>query len=361
MKIALLADVHLGDKRFSKFKNNKYHKIEYQKQSMLEFQEYVLGNNIPYVFITGDLLHSKILIIEYINFIIDWLNKFEEKNVKVYIIPGNHEAGSDYFSLDFLKEINYNNVFYFDYPKVVQIENYSFLFFPYLNSKLKNDYKVDNEQMLLRLMIAEKHEKVFIIAHAHDNGVKIRNQELSDIGIRFECIDCCLFISGHIHEYQEYKKNDIDFLYVGALNHLDFGDDPNTHRGFLILDILDETNYNVEKVKLKNEIKFYTFGFHVNFDEKILHELNKTIKENDYLKIRYGDQEINKKEIEKQLICKNIFWQFLGSNHVTKIILDKEITSLSLINELIEESDFSIRRKKQLKCIVDKIVKGVEV
>lgn len=356
MKIALLADVHLGDKRFSKIENNKFLKIEHQKQSLIEFQNYVIKNEIEEVFIAGDLLDSKILNLEYINFLIDWLNYFEWSQTHVRIIAGNHEAGSNFFSLDFLKNIEYEYIHYYNEPKFWFIENFSFLFFPFVNQQIKNSYNIKNEQELLNKILKETNKKTIIIAHSHDAMVKIRNKELRDeASLDFDSSLCPLFITGHIHDHQIYKKKNTEFIYIGALNYLDFGDSPNNHRGFLILDLKENFKYEIEKIKLKNEIKYYTFELEKTNEE----EINKKVKENDSLKLKIKNKKsLDIKGIENKINCKNIFFEEVENENTINIILNKELSSNQLVEKVINESEHSLRRKKQLKMLSQKIIKG---
>ena len=101
MKFVHIADMHF-DTTFDSLKDDlgEKRRLE-QREAFSKMIEYIKTNQIPYLFISGDLYEQKYIresTIEFIN------NKFKEiSETSVFIAPGNHDP--------YLKNSYYSTIF----------------------------------------------------------------------------------------------------------------------------------------------------------------------------------------------------------------------------------------------------------
>lgn len=111
--------------------------------------------------------------------------------------------------------------------------------------------------------VTEKYpDKKFIgLYHGEITGAVTDTGRMSESGIDtrvFECCDCVM--AGHIHKFQEIKKNGVKIVYPSSVFQKDMGENISMH-GFVVWD-LDKMKYHHHEVKndyrmLKFEITSY--------------------------------------------------------------------------------------------------------
>ena len=238
MKFVHIADMHF-DIPFTLLSNRadmgEERRID-QRKAFKKMIEYIRENNIPYLFIAGDLYEH-----EYIRqSTIEYINKlFEEiPNTKIYITPGNHDP--------FLKNSYYNkfnwasNVKIFN-SKIEKIETedaniYGFGFddFYCYNSGV-NELKIEDNNKLNILII---HASLAGVREDEKNYNVISERQFKEKGFDYVAL-------GHIHKRNMEESKNI--IYPGSTIALGF-DELGEH-GMIVGDIQKE-NLNLKFVKL---------------------------------------------------------------------------------------------------------------
>lgn len=328
MKFVHIADMHF-DIPFTLLTKNDFgnkRRLE-QRQVFKQIIEYIIQNDIEYLFISGDLYEHEYVkqsTIEYIN------NSFKEiPNTKVYIVPGNHDPKL----LDsYYNTFNWNsNVFIFDEnPQKVsenEVDIYGFGF--------NNFYRQNSN--LERIKIENSNKINILLTHgALDASNKedmqynpISKKELKQLGFDYVAL-------GHIHKPSYEDENMQSIVYPGSTISLGF-DELGKH-GMIVGNIdknkklqiefvpLDKTEFvekelDVTEITSKDEIIeiLNEFSAQENKFYKIIlvgkrafeidtHEILKEIKVPNILKIKDNTKiKIDLNELSKQKSLKGIF------------------------------------------------------
>jgi exonuclease SbcD len=298
-----MADMHF-DAPFTVLANKKNlgnkRRLE-QREVFRKAIEYIKEENIPFLFISGDLYehnYVKKSTIEYIN------NLFKEiPNTKIFISPGNHDP--------FLKDSFYNN---FNWNENVHIFNseietielnecdiygYGFSDFYCINSGIEN------------IKIKNKNKINILITHAALDSSKkldmqynpINSTKLKQIGFDYVAL-------GHIHKKE--INNEFNFIYPGST--ISFGFDELGDHGILEINLEKNklNNIKIKFIKLDNRI-FEELKINIsenNSQEEIIEKINKLNlkKENNYKIILTGTKkfEVNTNEIIKLIVSDNV-------------------------------------------------------
>ena len=210
-----------------------------QRKALKKVIEYIKENEIPFLFISGDLYEHNYIrksTIEYIN------NLFKEiPNTKIFISPGNHDP--------FIKNSYYNqfiwneNVYIFK-SKIERIELeeadiYGFGFDDfYCKDSVIKDLTIENKNKLNILVI---HGSLNTSESLEKNYNPISASILNEKGFDY----CAL---GHIHKRSDESK----IVYPGSLTPMGF-DELGEH-GMVVGDI-SRNNLNTQFIKI-SEIEF---------------------------------------------------------------------------------------------------------
>ena len=158
MRFIHMADVHF-DSPFTVLASRENlaneRRLE-QRKAFADTIEYIKENQIPFLFISGDLYEQKYIrksTIEYIN------NLFKEiPNTQIFISPGNHDP---YLINSYYMKFNWNNnvyIFKYDIEKIelddVNIYGYGFSSF-YSEGININEIKIDNQKNNILIMHAD--------------------------------------------------------------------------------------------------------------------------------------------------------------------------------------------------------------
>lgn len=221
MKFVHIADIHF-DIPFTTLETRKLseqRRLE-QREIFKKAIEYIKENQIPYLFICGDLYED-----EYVKkATIEYINKLFETilDTKIYIVPGNHDP---YIKNSYYAQFNWApnvKIFKEDLEKIedknICIYGYGFEDF-YMKQKERNE-----------LAITDKSKINILLTHATLDGSKnddllynpISKTSLKTMGFDYVGL-------GHIHKisYNEEPKQTI--VYPGSILSLGF-DELGKHR-----------------------------------------------------------------------------------------------------------------------------------
>jgi DNA repair exonuclease SbcCD nuclease subunit len=192
--------------------------------------------------ILGDWFQYNNPRVDLIQWSLNYFNRAANIFEHIYVIPGNHDYRMDGYALDFLKEINRNNITYItpDSKQYVYevLDGYYAFFMPYYdNEKLKisyTDFVINNKDQI-------KSNKTCLFAHLYDDMSKSGSE--SDLITKYiSNIDFNVFsnifdkvISGHVHTKQKYVKNGMEIFYPGNFQCLG-KHDVDLNKSFTIMD-----------------------------------------------------------------------------------------------------------------------------
>ena len=243
MRFIHMADIHfdspftvLTDKRDFGTKR----RLE-QREAFRKAIEYISKEEIPYLFIVGDLYDQNYVresTIEYIN------NLFKTiPNTKIFISPGNHDP---FLKNSFYNIFNWNsNVIIFnDEIKRIELEDadiygYGFSDFYCSNSKVE-EIEIKNKEKINILLV---HGALDSSKNIDIKYNPISSNKLKKIGFDYVAL-------GHIHKKTD--ENKYNFIYPGSM--ISFGFDELGEHG--MLDIIINKN-NLKKEINENEINNY--------------------------------------------------------------------------------------------------------
>lgn len=299
-----------------------------QRSAMKKIIEKIKQENIPYLFIAGDLYENEYIrktTIEYIN------NLFKEiPKTKIFIAPGNHDP--------LLKNSYYNN---FNWNENVYIFNSEIQKYEFEECDIYGFGFTDfycNNSKIEEIKIENKNKINILIMHGDLNTSSNSDMQYNPINInRLKNIGFDYVALGHIHK-REIIEN---IAYPGSCVALGF-DELGEHG---ILNVkLDKENMeiNFEKIDEKEFAEINLDISEINLEEELIEKINEiNLEENKFYKINLiGNKkiEINKNKIIKMINKKNI----LKIKDLSKIKLDlnkiKEENNLKsfFIKEILE-------------------------
>ena len=188
-----------------------------QRKTFKKMIEYIKENNIPYLFIAGDLYENEYIresTIKYIN------NLFKEiPDTKIYITPGNHDP---YLKNSYYEKYNWNNNVKIFTEKLQKVENSDCNIYGY---GFENFYLKTNQ--LENMQIEDKNKINILITHANLDGSDTSGNEYNNISSRMlkgKGFDSVAL--GHIHKRD--MKTYENIVYPGSAVSLGF-DELGTH------------------------------------------------------------------------------------------------------------------------------------
>lgn len=210
MKFVHIADIHF-DKPFTRLETrglSETRRLE-QTNAFKKVIEYIKQNEIPYLFICGDLFEA-----EYVKqSTIDYINKkFEEiPNTKIYITPGNHDPytkNSYYNTYPFAQNVKIFT------SKIEKIEEPNLNIYGYGFE----DYYMKNKNTE-ELKVEDKTKINILLTHADLDGAEkgeikynpVPKSELKTLGFDYIAL-------GHVHK----RQAEDEITYPGSLISLGF-------------------------------------------------------------------------------------------------------------------------------------------
>ena len=288
-----------------------------QRSAMKKIIEKIKEENIPYLFIAGDLYENEYIrktTIEYIN------NLFKEiPKTKIFIAPGNHDP---LLKNSYYNNFNWNeNVYIFNSEiqkyefEECDIYGFGFTDFYCNNSKIE-EIKIENKNKLNILIM---HGDLNASQNQEMQYNPINENKLKKLGFDYVAL-------GHIHK-RDIKEN---IAYPGSCVSLGFNE--LGEHGVLNVNLeKGKLEINFEKIDEKEFAEINLDISEINSEEELIEKINTiNLDENKFYKIiLIGNKkiEINKNKIIKIINKKNI----LKIKDLSKIELD--------LNKIKEENN----------------------
>ncbi len=332
MRFIHMADVHF-DCPFTVLASNEtladQRRLE-QRKSFSDAIKYIKENQIPFLFISGDLYEQKYIrksTIEYIN------NLFKEiENTQIFISPGNHDP---FFNNSFYNAFNWNNnvTIFNSEIKIIETEEADIYGFGF------TDFYCENSE-IEKINIKNKDKINILVTHGSLDASKtldmqynpLNSNKLKEIGFDYVAL-------GHIHK-ANYEENKNNFIYPGSL--ISFGFDELGEHGFLDVEInknnseknnlinLKINNDNLNNSEENKKIKF------IKIDRRIFEEIKINISE-----INSEEElieKINSIKLEKNKNYKIILEGFkkieINLNKIKKMILNDKILKIKDLSQV---------------------------
>ena len=309
MRFVHMADIHF-DTPFRVLASKKdladKRRLE-QREAFTRAIEYVKENNIPFLFISGDLYEQEYIRESTIVFI---NNLFKEiPNTKIFISPGNHDP---YLNNSFYNTFNWNNnvTIFGGQIKRIELEEadiygYGFSDFYCTNSNV-DEIEIKNKEKIN-----------ILITHGSLNASKTQDLQYNPVSsVKLKKVGFDYVALGHIHK-ANYKNNEDNFIYSGSL--ISFGFDELGEHGILDIEI-NKNNYEknyLNNLEIKNnyeENNLNNLEFKNNYEKNILNNLKIENNYKENIKNYFTDEIKNEKnarirfvKIEKEkFVEKNI-------------------------------------------------------
>ena len=361
MRFIHMADVHF-DSPFtvlaSKENLANERRLE-QRRAFADTIEYIKENQIPFLFISGDLYEQKYIrksTIEYIN------NLFKEiPNTQIFISPGNHDP---FLVNSFYNTFEWNNnvTIFNSEIKIIETEEADIYGFGF------TDFYCENSQ-IEKINIKNKNKINILITHGSLDASKtldmqynpLNSNKLKEIGFDYVAL-------GHIHK-TNYENNKNNFIYPGSL--ISFGFDELGEHGFLDVEI------NINNLKINKKIKFIKIDkrifeeiklniSEINSEEELIERIKniKTERQKNYKVILegYKNTEIDLNKIQKMVLDENI----LKVKDFSKVKYDiKELANQNnlkgvFINKILQKEQEGMCTKEEAEQAIEIFINALK-
>ena len=259
MKIAAIADLHIGLKTYSKLDpitHFTYRELEVL-DNLKKICSKLIEDNIPVLVISGDIYHSSTVSNTLQNEVNKILFSAANRGLKIIMIDGNHDRkklSSAVSPLEIFSTFNIPNIIHArdfkEYELIIDNEIIKFILLPVYASS-------DEIKELINKATENYPNKCIILGHFSVAGAKMNdwlvaeNEEYIDLNA-FKKDNVIFTILGHLHKPQILNQKPLIF-YTGSLQRTDFNEE-NQEKGYWILDTQDET-YQFIPI---NTLNFYT-------------------------------------------------------------------------------------------------------
>ena len=231
MKFVHIADIHF-DSPFVNLSDKEnlgdIKRLE-QRKVFKKVIDYIKENEIPYLFIAGDVYEQKYIrksTIEYMN------QLFQEiPNTKIYISPGNHDP---YIKNSYYNEFNWNKNVHIFGSTIEKIESESVDIYGY-----GFDDFYCTECGIEDLEIKDKNKTNILVIHSTIDGANLEEKQYNSIPRKLlEEKGFDYVATGHIHKLDYHTYENQKIVYPGSLISLGF-DELGEHG--MIVGEIDET------------------------------------------------------------------------------------------------------------------------
>lgn len=253
-KIIHLADVHIPNEKSTRPYDKMMDRLTEAIIQEIEDPEETR------IVIVGDVFHNKIRTTNEAKEIFHHALNYFDKICRTYIVAGNHDMlqnntdRMDSITPTFGIDGAYPNIIFTDkeldyHSGLIQDENVIFALFSMFDGFSKPEMdgvrNANPDSRLIGLYHGD------IVGSVTDLG------RMSDVGIDTEWFkDCDCVMAGHIHRFQEIKKNGVPIVYSGSVFQQDFGENTTGH-GFVVWD-LETMKY--KHVEVENEYRMFKFS-----------------------------------------------------------------------------------------------------
>ena len=386
MRFIHMADVHF-DSPFTVLASRENlaneRRLE-QRKAFADTIEYIKENQIPFLFISGDLYEQKYIrksTIEYIN------NLFKEiPNTQIFISPGNHDP---FLINSFYNTFEWNNnvTIFNSEIKIIETEEADIYGFGF------TDFYCENSQ-IEKINIKNKNKINILITHGSLDASKtldmqynpLNSNKLKEIGFDYVAL-------GHIHK-ANYEENKNNFIYPGSL--ISFGFDELGEHGFLDVEInknnseknnlinlkinnnnLNNSEINNNNLKINKKIKFIKVDkrifeeiklniSEINSEEELIEKIKniKTERQKNYKVILegYKNIEIDLNKIKKMVLDENV----LKVKDFSKVKYDiKELANQNnlkgvFINRILQKEEEKLCTKEEAEQAIEIFINALK-
>ena len=275
MSILAFGDLHLGLKAgYSSQLDSGFVSSEAEA---IKAMDYILErsskDDIDIIIFTGDLTHTNHptnLVTEKIQ---DWIIAMDGLNKPVYLITGNHDLSTYSHSFSFITPLIQrgllHNIHLIDNGVCnINYGTHQIWFVPFVWGEATEKYKTVQES--IRDILAVNKSNVMIVSHFQESNAASgseaamisKSTEKFDLDETVDKYNNVQFLLGHIHQYQQYtKQNGIKVCYTGNPYYHD-KTDCNKPKGFVTID--DDMNIKFETVP--GLLKFNSYSIPVGTD-----------------------------------------------------------------------------------------------
>ena len=376
MRFIHMADVHF-DSPFTVLASRENlaneRRLE-QRKAFADTIEYIKENQIPFLFISGDLYEQKYIrksTIEYIN------NLFKEiPNAQIFISPGNHDP---FLINSFYNTFEWNNnvTIFNSEIKIIETAEADIYGFGF------TDFYCENSQ-IEKINIKNKNKINILITHGSLDASKtldmqynpLNSNKLKEIGFDYVAL-------GHIHK-ANYEENKNNFIYPGSL--ISFGFDELGEHGFLDVEInknnseknnLINLKINNNNLKINKKIKFIKVDkrifeeiklniSEINSEEELIEKIKniKTERQKNYKVILegYKNIEIDLNKIQKMVLDENV----LKVKDFSKVKYDiKELANQNnlkgvFINRILQKEEEGLCTKEEAEQAIEIFINALK-
>ena len=386
MRFIHMADVHF-DSPFTVLASRENlaneRRLE-QRKAFADTIEYIKENQIPFLFISGDLYEQKYIrksTIEYIN------NLFKEiPNAQIFISPGNHDP---FLINSFYNTFEWNNnvTIFNSEIKIIETAEADIYGFGF------TDFYCENSQ-IEKINIKNKNKINILITHGSLDASKtldmqynpLTSNKLKEIGFDYVAL-------GHIHK-ANYEENKNNFIYPGSL--ISFGFDELGEHGFLDVEInknnseknnlinlkinnnnLNNSEINNNNLKINKKIKFIKVDkrifeeiklniSEINSEEELIEKIKniKTERQKNYKVILegYKNIEIDLNKIQKMVLDENV----LKVKDFSKVKYDiKELANQNnlkgvFINRILQKEEEGLCTKEEAEQAIEIFINALK-
>ena len=293
MRILHLADLHIGKKVYG------YSMLEEQKHILLDEVLEVIDNwHIETILIAGDIYDASVPSGQAVTLLDSFLTRLSEKEVKTYIIPGNHDSAERIsFASDILKK---NNI-YVAKPLNYEVDNamlekcvdediygkINIYLMPYISCENVKDI-IDNTQI-------DTSERNILTAHQFVTSVGNENElsasETKNVG-GLDDIDVSVFDDfdyvalGHLHAPQRVGRDTV--RYAGSILKYSFSE-TDQKKSFTIVDIGEKGDITINKIPIIpiNDMRKIRGPINMLLDKDVYMEGNTE----DYIQVTLTDED----------------------------------------------------------------------
>ena len=355
-----------------------------QRKAFADTIEYIKENQIPFLFISGDLYEQKYIrksTIEYIN------NLFKEiPNTQIFISPGNHDP---FLINSFYNTFEWNNnvTIFNSEIKIIETAEADIYGFGF------TDFYCENSQ-IEKINIKNKNKINILITHGSLDASKtldmqynpLNSNKLKEIGFDYVAL-------GHIHK-ANYEENKNNFIYPGSL--ISFGFDELGEHGFLDVEInknnseknnlinlkinnnnLNNSEINNNNLKINKKIKFIKVDkrifeeiklniSEINSEEELIEKIKniKTERQKNYKVILegYKNIEIDLNKIKKMVLDENV----LKVKDFSKVKYDiKELANQNnlkgvFINKILQKEEEKLCTKEEAEQAIEIFINALK-
>lgn len=386
MRFIHMADVHF-DSPFTVLASRENlaneRRLE-QRKAFADTIEYIKENQIPFLFISGDLYEQKYIrksTIEYIN------NLFKEiPNTQIFISPGNHDP---FLINSFYNTFEWNNnvTIFNSEIKIIETEEADIYGFGF------TDFYCENSQ-IEKINIKNKNKINILITHGSLDASKtldmqynpLNSNKLKEIGFDYVAL-------GHIHK-ANYEENKNNFIYPGSL--ISFGFDELGEHGFLDVEInknnseknnlinlkinnnnLNNSEINNNNLKINKKIKFIKVDkrifeeiklniSEINSEEELIEKIKniKTERQKNYKVILegYKNIEIDLNKIQKMVLDENVIKvkDFSKVKYDIKELANQNNLKGVFINRILQKEEEGLCTKEEAEQAIEIFINALK-